>query len=464
MILLKIKHLKYLFFINTIKKMATPKNVMSLGDTAKCRQIIASEIGSSSVPVTKIWGFVAGSENLQQTCDVGNQTTTDIIMNGGILHTTKINDNNLDNLYIRGRVGLGVNPADPLVEDVEIDGNVQIDTSGLGKIVFYDKAAGHEHAEFDADDDGTNGGKAIIKVKEDGGSVQTAMAIRQDRVIEFDKIQFRDLNPTNPILIGANTDFGPYGQESVGIGQNCGTNNSGIRQVSIGFNAGRNSGGSRCVCIGDQTGETNAGDFSVNIGANAAEAGSGSGAVVIGCNAGRTQADDNCIILNATVSNLDSAGSDRCYIAPLRQNQTNTDDEVVCWDNDGGTFELTHSRLKPSITQINALPGGSYSSSSATKTISIIRWTPGSPGTFTYNLPSVFSINQGQRFIIKSFTTDPTQIVEIRPQTGQLIDGSNTPLQLTGSARSTSGGGGSCVELVEYSNQFFIIAAYNQTV
>jgi len=52
--------------------MATPKNVMSLGDTAKCRQIIATEIGSSSVPVTKIWGFVAGSENLQQTCDVGN--------------------------------------------------------------------------------------------------------------------------------------------------------------------------------------------------------------------------------------------------------------------------------------------------------------------------------------------------------------------------------------------------------
>jgi hypothetical protein len=381
----------------------------------------------------------------------------------GVISTPQINKAG-DTLHIVGRVGVGVDPADPITEDLEIDGNIQVDTSGLGKLVFYDKSAGHEHCEFDGDDDGVNGGQAVIKVKEDGGSVQTALAIREDRRIEFDKIEFRDLNPTNPILIGANTDLGPYGQESIGIGQNSGTSGSGIRQVSIGFNAGRTNGGSRCVCIGDQTGETNAGNFSVNIGNNAAEAGSGSGAVVIGCNAGRIQADDNCIILNATLNNLNSVGSDRCYIAPLRQNQTNTDDEVVCWDNDGGTFELTHCRLKPSITQINASPGGSYSASASTKTISIIRWTPGSPGTFVYNLPNVFSIDQGQRFIIKSFTTDPTQTVEIRPATGQLIDGSNTPLQLTASARSTAGGGGSCVELVEYSNQWFIIAAYNQTV
>jgi hypothetical protein len=381
----------------------------------------------------------------------------------GVISTPQINKAG-DTLHIVGRVGVGVDPADPITEDLEIDGNIQVDTSGLGKLVFYDKSAGHEHCEFDGDDDGVNGGQAVIKVKEDGGSVQTALAIREDRRIEFDKIEFRDLNPTNPILIGANTDLGPYGQESIGIGQNSGTSGSGIRQVSIGFNAGRTNGGSRCVCIGDQTGETNAGNFSVNIGNNAAEAGSGSGAVVIGCNAGRVQADDNCIILNATTNNLNSVASDRCYIAPLRQNQTNTDDEVVCWDNDGGTFELTHCRLKPSITQINASPGGSYSASASTKTISIIRWTPGSPGTFVYNLPNVFSIDQGQRFIIKSFTTDPTQTVEIRPATGQLIDGSNTPLQLTASARSTAGGGGSCVELVEYSNQWFIIAAYNQTV
>jgi len=410
-------------------------------------------------------GIAQGLPEVLNTDDTATAGQEIIMSSTGIINTPQINKNApTDTLHIVGKVGIGVNPADPITEDLEVDGNIQVDTAGLGKLVFYDKAAGHEHAEFDGDDDGVNGGQAVIKVKEDGGSVQTAMAIRQDRRIEFDKIEFRDLNPTNPILIGANTDLGPYGQESVCIGQNCGTNNSGIRQVSVGFNAGRNTGGSRCVCIGDQAGETNAGNFSVNIGNNAAEAGSGEGAVVIGCNAGRTQADNNCIILNATVGNLNSAGTNRCYIAPLRQNQLNTDDEVVCWDNDGGTYELTHSRLKPSITQVNASPGGSYSASSLTKTISIVRWSPGSPGAFIFNLPSVFSISQGQRFVIKSFTSDPTQTLEIRPQSGELIEGSSIPLRLTASARSTAGGGGSCVELVDYSNQWFIIAAYNKTV
>jgi len=444
----------------------------ALGDECITKKLFADDLGSASKPIdtayiTNIVPPPASAPqglpsvlNVDDTAIAGQEINMSAT---GVISTPQINKVG-DTLHIVGKVGVGVNPVDPITEDLEVDGNIQVDTSGLGKLVFYDKSAGHEHCEFDGDDDGANGGQAIIKVKEDGGSVQTAMAIRQDRRIDFDRIEFRDLTPGNPILIGQNTDLGPYGQESVGLGENCGTNNSGIRQVSIGFNAGRNNGGSRCVCIGDQTAENNAGNFSVNIGTNAAEAGSGDGAVVIGCNAGRTQADDNCIILNATVSNLDSAGTDRCYIAPLRQNQTNTDDEVVCWDNDGGTFELTHSRLKPGIFQINASPGGSYSASALTKTISIIRWTPGSPGTFIYNLPNTFILNQGQRFIIKSSTTDPTQILEIRPQPGQLIDGSTTPLQLTASARSTAGGGGSCVELVEYSNQWFIIAAYNQTV
>jgi hypothetical protein len=63
--------------------MSTYSVVTALGDTAKCRQIIASEIGSFSNPVTKIWGYVPGSETLQQTCDQGNTTTTDLNLTGG---------------------------------------------------------------------------------------------------------------------------------------------------------------------------------------------------------------------------------------------------------------------------------------------------------------------------------------------------------------------------------------------
>lgn len=71
------------------------------------------------------------------------------------------------------RVGINKIPE----EDLDVDGNIQINTSGLGKLVFYDSNDAHEHAELDADDDGANGGQFIVKTKEDGGSVTQKLNI-----------------------------------------------------------------------------------------------------------------------------------------------------------------------------------------------------------------------------------------------------------------------------------------------
>jgi len=91
-------------------------------------------------------------------------TTTDKIEMGTTLYVDSINS----------RVGINV----PVpTEDLEIDGNIQIDTAGLGRLVFYDKAAAHEHGEVDADVDGVNGGQVLIKTKEDGGSVSEKLRI-----------------------------------------------------------------------------------------------------------------------------------------------------------------------------------------------------------------------------------------------------------------------------------------------
>ena len=78
---------------------------------------------------------------------------------------------------VNNRVGINVpNPT----EDFEIDGNIQIDTSGLGRLIFYDGNDDHEHAEIDGDDDGTTGGALIFKTKVDGGSVSEKMRIAND--------------------------------------------------------------------------------------------------------------------------------------------------------------------------------------------------------------------------------------------------------------------------------------------
>jgi len=84
------------------------------------------------------------------------------------------------NIYsVNGRIGIGVtNPE----EDLELDGNIQLDTGGVqrGRVIFYDKQNDHEHAEIDGLGEGTNGGSLVFYTKEDGGSVTPKMSIREN--------------------------------------------------------------------------------------------------------------------------------------------------------------------------------------------------------------------------------------------------------------------------------------------
>lgn len=74
---------------------------------------------------------------------------------------------------VNNRVGINKVPS----EDLDIDGNIQINTSGLGRLVFYDTNDSHEHAELDGDDDGADGGLLLLKTKVDGGSVSEKLRI-----------------------------------------------------------------------------------------------------------------------------------------------------------------------------------------------------------------------------------------------------------------------------------------------
>jgi len=169
--------------------------MLALGNKAKATDLYCETLHYDNLdpPIS------GGTQTLQDVCDLGNTTTTNINMTDpATLKTKRINEPG-DEVHIRGRVGIGTDPTEPLVEDLEIDGNIQIDTSGLGRIVFYDKAADHEHGEFDADDDGTNGGQLILKTKQDGGTVQTRMVVREDGKVGINTTtpsQFLEVNGT----------------------------------------------------------------------------------------------------------------------------------------------------------------------------------------------------------------------------------------------------------------------------
>jgi len=84
------------------------------------------------------------------------------------------------NIYsVNGKIGIGV--TDP-EEDLELDGNIQLDTGGVqrGRVIFYDKQNDHEHAEIDGLGVGTNGGALVFYTKEDGGSVTEKMRISEN--------------------------------------------------------------------------------------------------------------------------------------------------------------------------------------------------------------------------------------------------------------------------------------------
>lgn len=102
-----------------------------------------------------------------------------------------------DTLYIdnvNNRIGIGVSAP---TEDLELDGNIQLDTGGVqrGRVIFYDKLNDHEHAEVDGLGSGTNGGTLAFYTKVDGGSVS-------------EKLRINDVGAVG--LIGAN--YGTSGQ------------------------------------------------------------------------------------------------------------------------------------------------------------------------------------------------------------------------------------------------------------
>jgi len=81
-----------------------------------------------------------------------------------------------------GRVGIGVIEPE---EDLELDGNIQLDTGGVqrGRVIFYDKQNDHEHAEVDGLGEGTNGGVLAFYTKVDGGSVTEKLRINNEGAI-----------------------------------------------------------------------------------------------------------------------------------------------------------------------------------------------------------------------------------------------------------------------------------------
>jgi len=154
---------------------------------------------------------VGGATTQTSITETNTVNSTNITFNNGsieteIFNTTKkrmhlttdgIASTNGITITSDGRVGIGVVEPE---EDLELDGNIQLDTGGVqrGRVIFYDKQNDHEHAEVDGLGEGTNGGVLAFYTKVDGGSVTEKLRINNQGAIGIGGANY---GTTNQVLV-----------------------------------------------------------------------------------------------------------------------------------------------------------------------------------------------------------------------------------------------------------------------
>jgi len=135
-------------------------------------------------------------------------------------------------------------------------------------------------------------------------------------------------------------------EDSIYLGTDAGSNSTSGYTVGIGFHAQKTNPAGYTVAVGSYAGSTNQSQSAVAIGSNAGETNQGAAAVAIGNYAGQTSQHDNSLILNASGGVLNSDGTDRFYVAPIR----NTTGSSGVLQYNSTTKEVSYSSALGSVS------------------------------------------------------------------------------------------------------------------
>jgi hypothetical protein len=122
----------------------------------------------------------------------------------------------------------------------------------------------------------------------------------------------------NYVAIGRSAGKTSQGTNAVAVGYLAGESNQGINAVAVGPGAGNTSQSDNSVAIGVNAGLTGQSTSSTAIGYAAGNTNQGTEAVAVGYLAGQTNQHDNTVVINASGSALNTVGTGRTYIKPLR--------------------------------------------------------------------------------------------------------------------------------------------------
>ena len=215
---------------------------------------------------------------------------------------------------------------------------------------------------------------------------------------------------TLSVAIGSSAGQGHQGASAVGIGLFAGFNAQNDYAVAVGQGAGMYDQGQQAVAVGRTAGNRSQGQYAVAIGQGAGQGIQGNNAVAIGKFAGRTNQHNNSIVLNASGAIVNSNGTDRFYVKPVRQAAgpsgqsgglvyNSTSGEIM--SDTAKTFIIDHPTNDEKYLVHACLEGpeaGVYYRGHG-------EITDGAPGTVTVNLPDYTKVFQ-------KFTVHVTPILE----------------------------------------------------
>jgi hypothetical protein len=122
----------------------------------------------------------------------------------------------------------------------------------------------------------------------------------------------------NATAIGSLAGQTSQGTLTVAVGRAAGNNTQGDYAIGVGYRGGFTSQGDYAVAVGPSAGQTSQGTNAVAVGPSAGQTSQGTNAVAVGYLAGQTSQHDNTVVLNASGSALNTEGTGRTYIKPLR--------------------------------------------------------------------------------------------------------------------------------------------------
>lgn len=150
------------------------------------------------------------------------------------------------------------------------------------------------------------------------GNLQYAYGLPASNVSGLGNISTLNLNGNSNNVLYGNGQWGASTNTTWANISNI-NNNYGPDKIAIGINAGANTQGNETIALGYYAGNDSQGQGAVAIGMSAGQMSQGANTVALGSFAGQVNQDNNSTVINATGTNLGSAGANTFVVKPVRQ-------------------------------------------------------------------------------------------------------------------------------------------------